>query len=247
MFKSLLASAGLAVVALLFASSASAQPPLQIGPGESLVPGSFRDAYGRPIPDPTPRRQDTGWQTNGDYYNPSTGGIDRDERRELTKPSAYDPNRHIIDPGSFHNVDEYKYDPKNGLTWHITGTMWTSLGTPHSNLTRTASRPRNSGRAATGPGPVGRGQINYIGMTTVTGDQRGRTNFRDDVAAAPAVPPSNGNTEVYSVTGPDGQITYKHRVRTMHRPSVSMPQNPPRQTQPSPTAPQQSDILSNFE
>jgi len=55
--------------------------------------------------------------------------------RSRRKSSAYDPNRHIVDPGSWRNVNEIQTD-RYGVRWLVTGKTWTSLGRPHSELTR---------------------------------------------------------------------------------------------------------------
>ena len=68
-------------------------------------------------------------------YCPFTGQIIVRTDQTQVRESYLDPNRNVIDPGSYHRVNRYETDVY-GVRWHITGEEWTSNGVPHGNLSR---------------------------------------------------------------------------------------------------------------
>jgi hypothetical protein len=83
---------------------------------------------------------DTGNVTTGLRFDWTTGRWVVDTDRKILFGSALDPNRNVIDPGSFQLVDYQQYDA-NGVLWHYTGRRWTSFGVPHSEISRARSYP----------------------------------------------------------------------------------------------------------
>lgn len=77
----------------------------------------------------------TGTHVTGVYFDWTTMQWKVRTDQQVILNSALDPNRNVIDPGSYRYVDRYFRD-WNGVLWHETGYKWTSLGVPHSNLTR---------------------------------------------------------------------------------------------------------------
>lgn len=91
-----------------------------------------------------PEVYNSGRKVTGATYDPFTGRIIVRTDQTKVRESYLDPNRGQIDPGSYRNVNRYETDI-NGVRWHVTGTQWTSNGTPHGNLSRRRIGGGNSG------------------------------------------------------------------------------------------------------
>ena len=77
----------------------------------------------------------TGTQVSGAYYDWNTMQWRVRTDQQVVLDSALDPNRNVIDQGSYRYVSRYFTD-HNGVIWHESGYRWTSYGVPHSKLTR---------------------------------------------------------------------------------------------------------------
>ena len=84
---------------------------------------------------PNPVIWDSGKKISGITYDPFSGRVRIKTDHTKVRESVNDPNRGYVDPGSYHQVNEYQTD-RNGTRWHVTGTRWTSNGVPHGNLNR---------------------------------------------------------------------------------------------------------------
>lgn len=67
-------------------------------------------------------------------YDPY-GRVIVNQSQDQVFDSAYDPNRHIVDPGSYRNVNYTTYD-QWGRQVQVWGVTWTSYGVPHSKLSQ---------------------------------------------------------------------------------------------------------------
>lgn len=84
--------------------------------------------------------QAMGWQQNYEYqpqaYYDQYGRLVVKTGRDTVDSTAYDPHRHIIDPGSQRYVDRTYYD-QYGRLIRQQGWVWTSYGFAHGNTTTT--------------------------------------------------------------------------------------------------------------
>jgi hypothetical protein len=156
--KSWIAFTAIAIVSSVSTPEAYGQHGIILNPGEQYVPGSLRDQFGNPIHDvyivpstnqrPQTQRPpiqrpdftnptifDSQFQNEGVVVDPYTGHVIVNVGRDRMKESVLDPNRHIVDPGSLQIIDDYQRD-EYGTLWHVTGRLWTSYGTPHSEIRR---------------------------------------------------------------------------------------------------------------
>lgn len=172
--------------------------PAQIYPVQPLPtpypqPGPYPQPHPRPTPGPYPGPPAWGnpvIDRDGFVdaeYDPYTGITDLNRQSIETRRSALDPNRHVVDPGSFRRID--RWINVNGRTVREHGTAWTSYGVPHSNITR------DSTTYVPGGGPGGPTRINdrEVVVRSVPNGPGGPTRINDSHTTIRSVqPPAPG-------------------------------------------------------
>lgn len=78
---------------------------------------------------------DTGRYVTGSGYDPFSNNYVVGTNREMARASAYDPNRGVVDPGSYRYVNRWVRDETGAMVQEY-GYTWTSYGVPHGNLKR---------------------------------------------------------------------------------------------------------------
>lgn len=78
---------------------------------------------------------DSGRYVTGSGYDPFSNNYVVDTHREMSRASAYDPNRGVVDPGSYRYVNRWVRDETGAMVQEY-GYTWTSYGVPHGNLKR---------------------------------------------------------------------------------------------------------------
>lgn len=146
-----------------------------------------------------PEIYNSGRQVTGARFDPFTGQIVVRTDRTKVRQSYLDQNRNRIDPGSYRNVNRYETDT-NGVRWHVTGTQWTSNGTPHGNL----SRRRLGGNTG---GPIVEDRNEHVAYSVQnTGKSRNNNT---------ATNRGNGSTNRYqsgTFTNPGSNYTGRYRA-----------------------------------
>ncbi|MEO6808789.1 MAG: hypothetical protein ABI353_06725 [Isosphaeraceae bacterium] len=84
---------------------------------------------------PNPIVGDTGRYVTTNQYDPFSNNYVTGTNRDMTRASAYDPNRNVIDPGTYQYVNRWVTD-EYGRRVQEYGYTWTSYGVPHGNLKR---------------------------------------------------------------------------------------------------------------
>ena len=97
----------------------------------SIAPVQAQEGF----PCDNPIISDSGQQIGGVTYDPFTGKWVVRTDRHIERESAYDFDRHYMDPGSYQVVDEFQTD-EFGVRWHLTGHRWTTNGKPHGDINR---------------------------------------------------------------------------------------------------------------
>ena len=146
-------------------------------------------------------------------YDPYTGITDLNRQSIETRASALDPNRHVVDPGSFRQID--RWIRVDGRLVREHGTAWTSYGVPHSNITRD-STTHLPGGAPGGPGGDLRVNDRQIVVQSVGGPGAA------GASGGPGGPVriNDRRTTVRSGTGPAPQPAPRPPVRVNDRETV---------------------------